>query len=436
MDNHDLISIIMTYMSFADRRKLLSIQPELYQSKKLWRFFWKLYIHNMVQKMGNDNIQFKQINIDNYLFSDIECRCDKFTYYPQTLCNTYKPADVVYINEHTVRYTGANIGNNRCVFSNIAFPINHFRELPFTTLQPKLLPKLPRMEYELKYRRIGYFEMTLKRHPEYVHNGNECVAIGLSTYCFPIKTKMPGWDRNSYGYHSDDGNIYHGAGQGNSYGPEFGIGNTVGCGLIYRKHNMYDIFFTNNGKYLGIAFKDITATNNLFPTIGIDSTMEIEINFGQDEFAFNIDKHEHHIKITEEHQNQQDQQDQHIVRPWNVKDIVKTRKHVPPIMNLLQLPQHLNDDAIIFLEQFFPQIANLNENDLDLEINIDIVPHNNVANDEVIDNEIIDDEVIDDIVDGNDEETDDEETDDYNDDNDDNEYETDSDSDSEYGTRH
>jgi hypothetical protein len=44
---------------------------------------------------------------------------------------------------------------------------------------------------------------------------------------------MPGWQQNSYGYHSDDGAKFTGAGHGVSYGPTFGPGDTVGVGLVY-----------------------------------------------------------------------------------------------------------------------------------------------------------------------------------------------------------
>lgn len=32
---------------------------------------------------------------------------------------------------------------------------------------------------------------------------------------------MPGWDNNSYGYHGDDGKIFHGEACDENYGPTF-----------------------------------------------------------------------------------------------------------------------------------------------------------------------------------------------------------------------
>lgn len=38
----------------------------------------------------------------------------------------------------------------------------------------------------------------------------------------PFPGKQPGWTSNSWGYHGDDGHIFHGSGQGRPYGPTFG----------------------------------------------------------------------------------------------------------------------------------------------------------------------------------------------------------------------
>jgi len=83
---------------------------------------------------------------------------------------------------------------------------------------------------------------------------------------------------------SDDGGIFHGKGlKVRYYGPEFGVGDVVGCGVDYLSS---EIFFTLNGSYLGIAFTDVAGT--LYPTVGVDSLCAIDLNFGEEPFRFDL----------------------------------------------------------------------------------------------------------------------------------------------------
>lgn len=40
----------------------------------------------------------------------------------------------------------------------------------------------------------------------------DCVAVGLASTRFQRRQRLPGWDEESYGYHGDDGAIFHGRG--------------------------------------------------------------------------------------------------------------------------------------------------------------------------------------------------------------------------------
>lgn len=113
---------------------------------------------------------------------------------------------------------------------------------------------------------------------------SDCVAIGLSTNDFSVQDKMPGWDNCSYGYHGDDGGIFHANGDMlRRYGPTYGVGDTVGCGIDYANQG---IFFTLNGEFLGYAWTEVDLSARLFPTIGIDTNSPIELNFGSTPFAY------------------------------------------------------------------------------------------------------------------------------------------------------
>lgn len=57
-----------------------------------------------------------------------------------------------------------------------------------------------------------------------------------------------GWEKNSYGYHGDDGHSFCSSGTGKPYGPTFTTGDVIGCGV-----NLIDnaCFYTKNGVNLG-----------------------------------------------------------------------------------------------------------------------------------------------------------------------------------------
>ncbi|KAJ1623764.1 hypothetical protein T492DRAFT_562397, partial [Pavlovales sp. CCMP2436] len=50
------------------------------------------------------------------------------------------------------------------------------------------------------------------------------IAVGWCHESYPQKCKQPGWDKNSYGWHGDDGRAYHASGWGIPFGPTFTTG--------------------------------------------------------------------------------------------------------------------------------------------------------------------------------------------------------------------
>jgi hypothetical protein len=88
------------------------------------------------------------------------------------------------------------------------------------------------------------------------------MGIGLS--CLGVSlNRLPGWEKNSYGYHADDGCVFSSSATGQSYGPTFTTGDVVGCGLNLVQRS---IFFTKNGINLGTATSDLPVCDLLSVT--------------------------------------------------------------------------------------------------------------------------------------------------------------------------
>mmetsp|Transcript_7126 Transcript_7126/g.20115 ORF Transcript_7126/g.20115 Transcript_7126/m.20115 type:complete len:488 (-) Transcript_7126:361-1824(-) len=130
-----------------------------------------------------------------------------------------------------------------------------------------------------KDRLVYYYEVT-------VLSGGESSKIGIGFADDKFKSqRQPGWEPNSYGYHGDDGHKF-GSGSHDAYGPLYSTGDVVGAGIHLGRG---EIFFTVNGRHLGLAFSGVKAAS-LYPTIGLHSPGEkIEANFGQRPFLFDFE---------------------------------------------------------------------------------------------------------------------------------------------------
>lgn len=127
---------------------------------------------------------------------------------------------------------------------------------------------------------IYYFEITV------LNKGKiGGIGIGLTAESSALN-QMPGWKNNGIGYHGDDGKLYYQIGYEIEFGPKFANNDIVGCGLNL---NDTSVFFTINGKYLGVAHCSLPEIN-WYPTIGLHSKYEmVQVNFGQEPFIFQMD---------------------------------------------------------------------------------------------------------------------------------------------------
>ncbi|KIW34975.1 uncharacterized protein PV07_01704 [Cladophialophora immunda] len=129
---------------------------------------------------------------------------------------------------------------------------------------------------------IYYFEVYIKQKSK-----DTAIAVGFSTSEASLE-RLPGWETQSWGYHGDDGKMFFGEHSGRGYGPTFGTGDIIGCGVNF---NTGQAFFTKNGQDLGVCFRELKKDVKLYPTIGMKkhSGALLAGNFGQEPFVFDID---------------------------------------------------------------------------------------------------------------------------------------------------
>jgi len=180
----------------------------------------------------------------------------------------------------------------------------HHSILNRKTLQPFVVPFRQDKDsvYIMTPRLIAYYEASIlpatssssssslmQHHGDADNTDRECVAVGLSTYRFELHRRLPGWDAFSFAYHGDDGLIFHHQTTGMKYGPTFGVGSIVGCGLDYSCGR---IFYTLNGKFLGYTptvLDDAELSLDWFPTVGLDTHAAVQCNFGIEDRPFCFD---------------------------------------------------------------------------------------------------------------------------------------------------
>lgn len=149
---------------------------------------------------------------------------------------------------------------------------------PDQTLQASIVTATKPFKRSEKF---GYFEL-------HVVNAGELriLTIGLVDEKFPINGKQPGWDKDSYGYHGDDGGCFHNNGAGKPWGERFNPGDVIGCGINFERNG--EIFWTKNGKFLGVSHIG-PQSDAYYPAIGVENDGAIfRINFGKTPFQFSF----------------------------------------------------------------------------------------------------------------------------------------------------
>eukprot|EP01120_Amphizonella_sp_Union-15-10_P012467 TRINITY_DN5540_c0_g1_i1.p1 TRINITY_DN5540_c0_g1~~TRINITY_DN5540_c0_g1_i1.p1 ORF type:complete len:259 (-),score=22.66 TRINITY_DN5540_c0_g1_i1:74-850(-) len=138
----------------------------------------------------------------------------------------------------------------------------------------------------LPYRgRFIYFEVIFLENP----SPNGGLSVGFVTSYPPPAGRHIGWDHKSWGYHSDDGQMYHeNSWGGKEFGPSYKEGDVIGCGFLIQGNR---IFFTLNGQFIGFANKPhyVHWKNpyQLYPAVGLHFQKEkITLNLAQVKFLW------------------------------------------------------------------------------------------------------------------------------------------------------
>ncbi|KAF2177789.1 hypothetical protein K469DRAFT_351513 [Zopfia rhizophila CBS 207.26] len=104
----------------------------------------------------------------------------------------------------------------------------------------------------------------------YVLISRRAVAIGICTQSVNPNA-LPGWRGcGSYGYHSDDGRIFHMTGTGERTGHTYGQGDIVGCLVHMETRANRTIKFTHNGEEIGPSIRlEVDMRGQLYPCVGL-----------------------------------------------------------------------------------------------------------------------------------------------------------------------
>lgn len=118
-----------------------------------------------------------------------------------------------------------------------------------------------------------YFEVDVLSAGE---DGFIGIGIGKSSV---DRSRLPGWEPDSYGYHGDDGHSFSEHGIGVPYGPKYTTGDCVGS---YFSKSKASVLWTLNGKFVGKPLPVKSSDLQGFrPSIGLRTRGEVvRANFG------------------------------------------------------------------------------------------------------------------------------------------------------------
>jgi ankyrin repeat protein len=180
--------------------------------------------------------------------------------------------------------------SNTCELNLVSFYCLRRRGLmrpvvePLKTDPPKALARTDYPMWPQKHD-VYYFEITIVNQGD---DDKRRFAVGFCDETTSLGVQL-GWMNGSWGYHGDDGNSFRGinTGTGSPFGPTFGQGDVIGCGVNFNKQTA---FYTKNGQIIGQSFTDVQG--KLYPAFSVDVRMkscEVSARFWEDDEIGNKD---------------------------------------------------------------------------------------------------------------------------------------------------
>jgi hypothetical protein len=127
---------------------------------------------------------------------------------------------------------------------------------------------------------VSYYELTIE------HFGPDEHVVGIGLALPKYKRAMPGWGKDSYGLHADDGGFFNQRPFGITFCEPWSCGDTLGLGINYATKQL---FITRNGTLMGTLGKKLRNLMHLHPTVGINKVdNKCRVNFGQKPFEFDL----------------------------------------------------------------------------------------------------------------------------------------------------
>jgi hypothetical protein len=112
------------------------------------------------------------------------------------------------------------------------------------------------------------------------------ISVGYTTKPYP-PFRLPGMELYSVAYKSTNGHkFFNNPYDGDAYGPQFGVGDIVGCGYINLEGGLQTYFFTKNGLHLGDAITTSELFGDSYACIGANGPCLLTVNFGESEFRY------------------------------------------------------------------------------------------------------------------------------------------------------